>query len=156
MESDEYGEYVWAKLTGYAARLALVGQLARNPNAELVTGEVMQAACDLAKWFGNEAVRIYAELAETREQRDLRELCEFIERRGGTVYKRDVMQSFTRLKNNKPGTERELNALVKAGIGKWEPVDHGGGPGRPTRIFRLLRLSTSTQSGVLREKTGNS
>jgi hypothetical protein len=95
-------------------------------------------------------------LAETRQQRELRELIEFIERRCGTVYERDVMQSFARLKNDKPGTERELSAVVKAGIGKWEPVDHGGGPGRPARKFRLLRRSTSTQFGISRGKTGNS
>jgi 5S rRNA maturation endonuclease (ribonuclease M5) len=156
VEADEHEEAAWCKLTGYAARLALIGQLARNPQAEGVTGEVMQAACELARWFGNEAVRIYAELAETREQREQRELCEFVERRGGTVYEREVMQSFTRLKNDEQGTERELTALVKAGRGKWEPVEHGGGPGRPTRKFQLLRVSTSTQFGISRGKTNNS
>jgi hypothetical protein len=155
-ESDEHGEAAWAKLSGYAARLALVGQLARDPQSEIVTGEVMRAACELARWCGNEAVRIYAALAETRQQRERRELIEFIERRGGMVYEREVMQSFTRLKNDKPGTERELTALVTAQLGKWEPVDHGGGPGRPARKFLLLQSSTSTQFRILRGKTWNS
>jgi hypothetical protein len=150
---DFYNE---CKLTGYAARLALVGQLARSPQVGVVTGDVMQAACELARWFGNEAVRIYAELAETQEQREQRELREFIERRGGAVYEREVMQSFTRLKNDKLETERELTALVKAGQGEWEPVDHDGGPGRPARKFRLLRSSTSTQSRISRGKTEKS
>ena len=154
--ADENEEAAWNKLSGYAARLALVGQVAHNPQAETVTGNVMAAACDMARWFGKEAARIYAMLAETRQQREMRELIEFIERRCGAVYERDVMQSFTRLKNDKDGTARELDALVKAGIGKWEPVDHGGGPGRPARKFRLLRASTSTQFGVSRGKTGNS
>jgi hypothetical protein len=121
-----------------------------------LTGEVMRAASELARWFGNEATRIYAELAETQEQRKQRELIEFIERRGGTVTEREVMQSFTRLKNDKLGTEREWTALVKAGRGKWEPVDHGGGPGRPARKFRLLPASTSTQLGDLPSITENS
>ena len=155
-EADEHGEAAYGKLTAYAARFALVGQLARDPNAEVVTGETMRAACDLARWCANEAVRIYASLAETPEQRLRRQLIEFIERRGGVVYEREVMQSFTRLKNNKQATERELTALVKAGIGKWESVDHGGGPGRPARKFRLLRSSTSTQFGISRGKTSNS
>jgi hypothetical protein len=85
MGSDEYGEYAWGKLSGYGARFALVGQLMHNPRAEDVTGKVMQAACELAVWSGNEAARIYAALAETREQRERRELVEFIERRGGAV-----------------------------------------------------------------------
>jgi hypothetical protein len=145
VEAGEHEEAAWCKLSGYAARLALVGQLLRDPSAEIVTGDTMRAACDLARWFGNEAVRIYAALDETREQREQRELIEFIERHGGAVYEREVMQSFTRLKNDKAGTERELTALVTAGLGKWESVDHGGGRGRPARKFRLLRASTSTQ-----------
>jgi hypothetical protein len=156
MESDEHGEYVWAKLTGYAARLALVGQLARDPEAEIVAGGTMRAACDLARWFAFEAVRIYAQLAETREQREQRELCEWIERRGGAVYERDVMQSFTRLKNDKLGTERELTALVKARYGEWEPVPTTEKGGRPARKFRLLRSSTSTQPPALRWETRGS
>jgi hypothetical protein len=144
-EASEHEEAAWGKLSGYGGRLALIGQLPRDPNAKVVTGAVMEAACELARWSGNEAARIYAALAETQEQREARELIEFVERRGGAVYEREVMQSFTRLKNNKPRTERELTALVKAGLGIWESVDHGGGPGRPARKFRLLRLSTSTQ-----------
>ena len=66
-----------SKLSGYAARLALIGQLAANPNATTVTGEVMRAAFDLARWFGAEAVRIYASMAETAEQRETRKLVEF-------------------------------------------------------------------------------
>jgi uncharacterized protein DUF3987 len=146
VEAAEHDAAAWCKLSGYAARLALVGQLARDPNAKVVTGAVMQAACELARWSGNETTRIYAALAETQEQRERRELIEFVERRGGAVYEREVMQSFTRLKNNKLATARELTALVTDGLGNWESVDHGGGPGRPARKFRLFRLSTSTQS----------
>ncbi|PYJ33625.1 MAG: hypothetical protein DME88_07915 [Verrucomicrobia bacterium] len=155
LEAGEQEEAAWSKLTGYGARLALVGQLAHDHNAEVVTGKIMQAACELARWCGKEAVRIYAELAETQEQRERRELIEFIERRGGAVYEREVMQSLTRLKNDKEGTARELTALVKAGRGKWEPVNHSGG-GRPARKFRLNRAPISTQFGVSQAKTKNS
>ncbi|HEU5247020.1 MAG TPA: DUF3987 domain-containing protein, partial [Candidatus Udaeobacter sp.] len=115
-EAGEQEEAAWCKMTGYATRLALVGHLARDLDSENVTGDTMRAACDLARWSGKEAVRIYAELAETPEQRQRRELIEFIERRGGAIYERELMQSFTRLKNDKSGTERELTALVKAGL----------------------------------------
>src|SRR5207249_4418260 len=37
--------------------------------------------------------------------------------------------------------------------GKWEPVKHDGGRGRPTRKFCLFRLSTSTQFGIMRGET---
>jgi hypothetical protein len=90
VDGDERTEAAWNKLSGYAARLALIGQLAANPNATTGTGEVMRAACDLARWFGAEAVRIYASIAETAEQREARKLVEFIESHGGSVTARDI------------------------------------------------------------------
>ena len=144
VESSDHEAYAWSKLRGYCARLALVGQLLRDPHSEQVTGETMQSACDLARWSGNEAVRIYAALRETPEQREQRKLIEFIERRGGSVTVRDVMQSFTRLKNDREATERELTNLVKAGCGEWKPVPTTAKGGKPTRKFRLLLPSTST------------
>jgi hypothetical protein len=152
VEAGEHEEAAWSKLTSYAARLALVGQLARNPQAEVVTGDVMQAACELARWFGNEAVRIYAELAETQEQREQREFCEFIERRGGTVRVRDVITYYRPLKNQREKAEQQLNALVKAGRGQWEPVPTTPRGGQPTRKFRLLHTSASAGPYKLRGK----
>jgi len=140
-EADERGEAAWCKLSGYAARLALVGQLVRDPRSDKVTGDTMQAACDLARWFGREAMRIYGELAETRKQREQRELCEFIQRRSGTVTERDLVTYYRPIKNLGAGaTEKAtemLNSLVRAGRGKWEDSQPPG-RGRPTRIFRLV------------------
>jgi hypothetical protein len=152
VEAGEHEEAAWCKLTGHAARLAVVGQLARDPQSQTVTGEIMHAACDLARWFGNEAVRIYAELAETREQREQRELCEFIERRGGTVTVRDVITYYRPLKNQREKAEQQLNALVKAGRGQWEPVPTTPRGGQPTRKFRLLHTSASAEPYKLRGK----
>jgi hypothetical protein len=156
VQAGEHEEAAWCKLSGYAARLALAGQLARNPQAEVVTGDVMRAACELARWFGNEAVRIYAELAETREQREQRELCEFIERRGGTVTVRDVITYYRPLKNQREKAEQQLNALVKAGRGEWEPVPTTPRGGQPTRKFWLLHTSASAEPYKLRGKTAGS
>jgi Protein of unknown function (DUF3987) len=150
MEGDEREEAAWSKLSGYAARLALIGQLARDPLAETVTGEVMQAACDLARWFGAEAVRIYATLAETSEQREQRRLTEYIEARGGVVRVRELMQSCAPLKNQKAKAEAALSALVDAGLGKWEQVPTTPRGGHPTREFQLLRASTSTSTQPLK------
>jgi uncharacterized protein DUF3987 len=154
VQADEHEEAAWCKLTGYAARLALVGELARDPNAEHVTGETTRAACTLARWFGNEAVRIYAELAETPEQRLLRRLFEFIQSRGGSVTIREVTQSFRPLKNNRDEAERQLNKLVAARLGNWEEVGTTEKGGRPTRKFQISHLSTSTKPHHLRRETG--
>jgi VirE N-terminal domain. len=154
VEAGEHEEAAWNKLTGYGARLALVGQLAHDPNAEIVIGNVMQSACELARWFGNEAVRIYAELAERPEQRELREVCEWVERRGGTATLRDTITYYWTLKNKPEKAQRMYEQLVKSGRGKWEDRQPSG-RGRPTRIFRLLPTSASAKIAKLREKRAN-
>jgi hypothetical protein len=140
--ADENEEAAWNKLSGYAARLALVGQATHKPQAAIVTGNVMLAACDLARWFGNEAVRIYASLSETAEQREQRKLVEYIQSRGGTVTVREVTQLFRPLRNNRDEAERQLSALVSAGRGEWKETKGARGPA--TREFHLRQVSTST------------
>ena len=94
-EADLREAAQWSKLSAYSARLALVGQLMWDPKAREISGNVMQAACELARWFGNEAERIYALIAETPEQREQRKLVEFIERRGGRVTEREVYTNYS-------------------------------------------------------------
>jgi Protein of unknown function (DUF3987)/VirE N-terminal domain len=156
VECDENEEAAWNKLSGYAARLALIGQLASNPNARTVTGEVMAAACDLARWFGSEAVRIYASMAETREQREQRKLIEFVESRGDTASVREIMQGYWPLKNQREKTEQQLAALERTGMGKWEPVGTTAKGGRPTRKFQLLTRIYSTKPAPLRGEPASS
>jgi hypothetical protein len=152
MEGDEHQEAAWSKLSGYAARLALVGQVARDPDVEIVTSEVMAAACNLARWFGTEAIRIYATMSETPEQAEQRRLVEFIERRDGAATVRDVMRSLHI--ETAEQADQTLNALVKAGRGKWVEV-HPAGRGRPTRKFQLHRAATVTQIDNLPMKPAN-
>jgi hypothetical protein len=154
IEAGEREEAAWSKLSGYAARLALVGQCVHDHGVELVSGEIMRAACALARWFGNEALRIYASLGETKEQRETRKLVEFIESRGGAVTVREVMQSYWPLKNQREEAEAALNSLAKRGRGKWEQVPTTARGGQPTRKLRLLHSSTSTEPLLLRGKTG--
>jgi hypothetical protein len=108
-----------------------------------VTGEVMKAACDLARWFGAEAMRIYNTLAETDEQREQRKLVEFIEKRGGAATVRDVTHYYWSLKGQTDKAEQALNALLKAGYGSWDMAATTPKGGRPTRKFQLLQASPS-------------
>jgi hypothetical protein len=121
-----------------AARLALIGQLARDPKAETVTGEVMQAACDLAHWFVNEAVRFFETFAESAEQHAQQRLIEFITSHGGGITVRDVMQSYRPLRNKRDEAERQLDALVNTGRAVWQEVKGKRGPA--TRELRLLLI----------------
>jgi hypothetical protein len=137
----------WAKLSGYAARLVLCGQLTRNPRSEVIAGDTMEEACKLSQWFGREATRIYAALSETPAQREARELIEFIQRRGGAVTIRDAMQNYRALRNDRKKAEQQFNATVKAGLASWEPIPTTPKGGKPTRQIRLIS-ETSGASGL--------
>jgi hypothetical protein len=154
LAADEHTEAAWGKLSGYAARLALVGQLTANPNATTVTGEVMRAACDLARWFGAEAARIYASIAETADQRETRKLVEFIKSRGGPASVRDVTHYHWPFRNQPDKAEQALSGLVKKGLGIWLEIKPEG-RGRPTRKFQLLQASPSPKFPDLRGETPN-
>jgi Protein of unknown function (DUF3987) len=150
-ESSDHEAAAWNKMPGYAARCALIGQLARDPGSITVATEAMQAACNLMRWQGRETTRVYAALVETPFQRDQRGLLEFVARRGGLVTVRSVMQGFWRLKGQREQAEFELNMLVKAGFGKWTERRSGTrGPGAV--YFQLTRTSTSTSFDNLRGK----
>jgi hypothetical protein len=136
VDSSEREEACWNKLTAYAARLALVGQLARG-DTNMISGDVMQSATELAHWFGNEAARIYTTLAEDSETAELRRLAEFIERRGGTVTTKDIITNYRPLKNKTDLAEFQLDQLVAGGRGEWLPISTTAKGGRPTRRFRL-------------------
>jgi hypothetical protein len=146
----------WSKLEEYAARLALVIHFIRwGADDPTLTGETtlddasMRAGITLAKWFKNEARRVYAMLSETDVERDDRRLLEWIERKGGSVTAREVQQGCRWLKE--PGAaESALEKLVKDGRGIWEAIP-AGQRGQPTRHFRLSTVSTST---VFKKRTG--
>jgi hypothetical protein len=72
----------YAKLEGYAARFALLHCLVSNVDADRVGVESVNAGVALAKWFAGETQRVYATLAETAEQRDARQLVEFVQGKG--------------------------------------------------------------------------
>ena len=67
---------------------------------------------------------------------------------------RDVITFYRPLKNQREKAEQQLNALVKAGSGKWEPVSTTPKGGQPTREFRLLLSSASAEPSLLRGKSG--
>jgi uncharacterized protein DUF3987 len=150
-ESDEHEAAAWSKLTGYAARFALLGQVLCDQTAEKITGEIMLSACDLTRWSGNEAMRVYRQFSETKEEREGRELIEFVQRRGGEVSITETMQSFWPLKNQRDEIQKRYDALVKAGRGKWIER-RTGARGPKTTFFQMFYASTSICFGDSRGK----
>jgi hypothetical protein len=143
----------WSKLEGYAARLALVVHLTRWAagdatlrDASRVDEASIAAGVVLARWFGDEARRVYAILSESDDDRETRRLVEWIERKGGTVTARDLTHGVRAYRGDPDAAERALSALVEAGIGRWEADAHGPKGGRPAQRFRLVSTVTVTET----------
>jgi hypothetical protein len=141
----------WSKLEGYAARLALVVHLTRWAAGDTtlrdparVDEASIAAGVVLARWFGDEARRVYSILSESDEDRATRGLVEWIERKGGTVTARDLTHGVRAYRGDPDAAEGALSALVKAGIGRWEADAHGPRGGRPAQRFRLVSTVTET------------
>jgi Protein of unknown function (DUF3987) len=136
----------WSKLEGYAARLALVhylirwaanGAMADNPDTLDETS--IAAGIALARWFGQEAKRVFAMLSESDDERESREMLEHVERLGGSVTANQVRRHTRKYRT--PGeAEAALQNLVKLGLGNWKPKEISEHGGRPTRQFVLRHV----------------
>jgi hypothetical protein len=130
----------WAKIEGYAARLALiihylkwaVGEAADDPS---IDAESMSAGIELARWFGNEAKRTYEVLRESDDEQELRQLAELIDAQGGSVRVRDWQRQ--RKHTNSEAAEEDLQRLLDAGYGSWGFAPTSADGGRPSRVFTL-------------------
>ena len=141
----------WSKLEGYAARFALVMHLTRWAAGDAtlhdparVDEASIAAGVVLARWFANEARRVYAILGESDEGRESRRLVEWIERRGGTVTVRDLTRGPREYRGDPERAAKALGELVAAGVGRWEVDAHGPKGGRPADRFRLLSRGGDT------------
>lgn len=125
-----------AKVKGYAPRFALIFTLIENPGARAVGADALRRGCALADWFAVEALRVYGLMGEDEETRELRQLVDWIRRRGGVVTARDLTRAL-RAYPTAGEAESALEGLVKAGLGRREYVGHGVAGGRPVRRFIL-------------------
>ena len=146
----------WSKLEGYAARLALVVHLTRwaagdatlrDPSPPPVDEASIAAGVVLARWFGDEARRVYAILGESDEGRESRRLVEWIDRKGGTVTVRDLTRGPREYRNDPGRAAKALGELVAAGVAVWVHDDHGPKGGRPTDRIRLVSWRGDTGDG---------
>lgn len=116
-----------AKLTSYCARIALVLHLSRLAAGESVDPYVvdqvsLSTSIDLTEWFAHEARRVYSALAESDEEREIRQLVDLIGRRGGRITVRALQHASRRYRDSAEEAEAQLRALVKAGLANVETV----------------------------------
>lgn len=139
----------WSKLEGYAARFALIFHLVRLVNGEAgecVDEQDVTGGAVLARWFGNEAKRIYAILPETEDEEELRHRVEVLQRKGGSVTAREWQRA--RSLETSDEAQRQLDELADAGLGRWEHVPPGAKGGQPTRRFVLNADATAAASSA--------
>lgn len=144
----------WSKLEGYAARLALVVHLTRWAAGDAtlrdparVDEASIAAGVVLARWFGDEARRVYAILGESDEGRESRRLVEWIDRKGGTATVRDLTRGPREYRGDPERAAKALGELVAAGVAVWVHDDHGPKGGRPTDRIRLVSRRGDTGDG---------
>jgi hypothetical protein len=129
-----------AKLVGYAARFALIHQLARDPGATMIDVAAVTAGATLCEWFADEAVRVYSTLSESADDAARRGLITWIAAapRNGRTTLRDLARG-PREFRSKAAAQAALDELVEEGLGAWEVDHHDGGPGRPVSVFVLKK-----------------
>ncbi len=145
---------VWSKLEGGAARLEIVMHMARETMAEMTGNESfdcnnaneesMLTGVQLARWFSNEARRVYAVLSENDDQQHVRKLIEAIERKRERISVRDWQRSHS-LKHA-TDAETQLDELVELGLVQWEGLSKESKEGRPSKVFVLASRSDSGAS----------
>ncbi|QDT72943.1 YfjI family protein [Lacipirellula limnantheis] len=132
----------WSKLKAYAARFALIFQLASwaagEASDDAIDEASMQAGIELSDWFGGEARRVYGLFVEDDGDRKQRELVELIRRKGGTITSCELMHTSRKYRPTEVA-DAALGSLAEAMLGEWHVETATGG--RPRREFRLSPLS---------------
>lgn len=158
-QADATGAHAAAlsKIEGAAARLALVVHLVRQATDDTtpsgVDRESIEAGVAIARWYANEAERVYQVLSESEDETLRRQVVELISRRGGKITANDLRRRSRHFADSE-AAELYLTALVGAGFGSWGPVSTSDEGGRPTREFALSDLVSVSETSRGTETEG--
>jgi len=147
---------VLSKLEGAAARLALILHCVRQAAgdrtvSDQVDDQDIAAGVAIARWYANEADRVYHVLKETDNDRLRRQAIELISRRGGRITANDLRRRSRHFETS-DDAERFLDEFAEAGVGTWEPIGTTKDGGRPSREFVLSdSVSVSVSVSVTQE-----
>lgn len=156
------------KLCGLALRIALTLHALRTwalsgepADFPTIDGDTMRSAIAWGDYLASAEHHAKSRLAESEQERETRTLVEWIRRGGkdrdrGTVTANELAHGMRKYRRKPDVAERDLSALVEAGIGRWEPDIHGPKGGRPTRRFRLVSTVTVTETPKTAGNVGGS
>jgi hypothetical protein len=119
-----------SKLEGATARLALVIQLAEDPQSVEIDAQAMEAGITISNWFEGQARRVYQAIEETAQERDRRDTRDWIASRGGSTTERDFARFGPSRLRKRAG--EVLADLVTEGLAKRSPQ-----PGRRADVYTL-------------------
>lgn len=128
------------KLKGYAGRLALLlagFEYHWQQRREIMVNQThVKNAITMIEWFSREMIRVYKMVTTPKQKRKEERLESWIRTQDGKVSIRKLqMSNPTRFTTSKDA-EQALEALVRAGKGRWV-TRAPEGPGRPSREFHL-------------------
>ncbi len=131
--TDDRQAAAWSKLEAYAARFALIFSLCRCPSAVMVDSQSMRDGITLTRWAAHEAKRVYSMLAGESDGNDPQAgLIAWVVARGGRCTVRELAHGM-RAYRSAGSAEAALQALVSAGLGRWDSTPDG--PGRPKNLY---------------------
>jgi len=151
-QADATGDQAAAlsKIEGAAARLALVLHCVREAAGDRtvsssIDDQDVSSGVALARWYADEAERVYHILQEDDDGRLRRQVVELISRNGGRITANDLRRRSRHFADSDEA-EQFLDELDKAGVGAWEPIETTDEGGRPTRRFRLSGSVSVTET----------
>lgn len=139
--------FVWPKLESIAFRVALVLHVVdeietgkKRDGVGPVSADAVRRGIRVARWFGNEARRLYSEITSSTSNEvdtENRDLVELIAKNGGRIKPRELAHAST--KYRKAGVaQKALDDLVADGYGSWgHERDSENGKGRQPTYFIL-------------------
>ena len=142
--ASETQKAFWPKLTGYAARIALVFHIAKwvegsTTERLVLDGTTMEEAIRLTQWFKRESLRIVETVRGEAAQVDLEAagVIEAIKRKGGEITVRELQRCHSRYMEHDGAkrAEEKLRELVSKGKLKTTWVQGERGPGKEIFII---------------------
>ena len=143
--NSEAQKAFWPKLTGYAARIALVFHVVKwmdgaTADRQIVDAETMESAIRLTQWFKRESLRIVETVRGEAAQVDMeaRAILDAIRRNGGEITVRELRQGVWMFRGT-GGTERiEKKLREMTSTGQLSVSYQQGEHGRGKEIFRAI------------------
>ena len=125
----------WAKLEGYAARIALIIHLIKGMEGP-IDRDSIQSGIEIIKWFSYESRRVYSYLKSSEDEIEREKIIDLIERKG-PLTPRELTLNMRGFKNDTIKAKIVLSKLVTEGILAIQEIPSKTKIGRPTTKYVL-------------------